>query len=90
MIRGRVSLAAHFDELAVGAKAPALAGVPTDIQQGNLTIVDADGMYEQGTDDLVEGGVFDIGRVVFGDGVSLPVTFTLIPPSSPTGVAASR
>ena len=58
-------------------------GVLTDIHQGNLTIVDADGMYEQGTDHLVEGGVFDIGRVVFSDRnvISLPVIFALIPPS---------
>lgn len=55
-------------------------GLAADIHQGNLSIVDADGMQEQGTGDWVEGEVFDIGSVVFSDGVSLPVTFALIPP----------
>ena len=53
-------------------------GLPMDIHQAKLSIVDAEGMYEQGTGVLVEGDVFDIGSVVFSEGVSLPVTFALI------------
>ncbi len=65
-------------------------GVLMDVYQGNLTVVDADGTYQQGTNFSTERDLFDIGRVVFDEGISLPVTFAVIPPSPPASAASFR
>ena len=57
-------------------------GVPVDVHQGNLTVVDVDGTFDKGPVVALGNDDFHIGTVVFGDGIDIPVTFALLPPGA--------
>ena len=60
------------------------AGVLTDTHQGSLTIVESVATNEQPPNDPAREDVPDSRTMVYSDGIPLPVTFAIIPPSSPT------